>query len=85
MALIGIDRGRRLRGPAGKAWDATTVKIRREENKKLHESKFPWSLAPALAVRVKRGSVTCEMIPLMRVGISEVGEEVEWETMVEVL
>ena len=44
-----------------------------------------WSLAPALAVRVKRRSVTCEMIPLMRVGISEVGEEVEWETMVEVL
>ena len=45
-----------------------------------------WSLAPALAVRVKRGSVTEEMIPLMRVGISsEKVEEEEEEGEVELL
>ena len=62
------------------------MKIRGEQNR-LHESPFPWSLAPGLAVRVKRGLVTCEMIPLMGVGISDkVEEEVEWELMeVEVL
>ena len=58
-----------------------------DERKRFFQSvrALPWSLAP-VAVRVKRGSVTEEMIPLMRVGISsEKVEEEEEEGEVELL
>ena len=70
---------------AGRDSDATS--IWRAERKTFAQSCMrapsPWSLALA-AVRVKRGSVTGGMIPLMRVGISEVNRREE-EGMVEVL
>ena len=83
MALIGVDRGRRLES-AGKDSDATTVRRREQNYCTKCRRALPWSLAPA-AVRVKRGSVTGEMIPLMRIGISEVEEKKEEKGMVEVL
>ena len=82
--MIGVDRGRRLES-AGKDWDATTVRRREQNYCTKCRRALPWSLAP-VAVRVKRGSVTEEMIPLMRVGISsEKVEEEEEEGEVELL